>query len=147
MTFPVALAVFLLDRISKIAVTARMSYGQSIKILPNIFNFTFIMNDGTAFSLLKGRNAVLASFSVIAIIIIVVYVLTHRELNRAVSLPLGLILGGAIGNLFDRIKFGSIVDFIDFRIWPVFNVADSAITIGIILLGWHILMQSSKRKT
>ncbi len=147
MTFLVAsLAslVFVLDRITKIAVANNMSHGQSIKILPNIFHFTFVLNNGTAFGLLKGQNAALAAFSALAAAFIVVYAVRRKGMTADVSAALGLILGGALGNLFDRVRFGYVIDFLDFRIWPVFNLADSCITIGIIILSLHILRQNFK---
>ena len=145
MTFLAASFVFLLDRVTKIAAANNLSYGRSIKILPNIFHFTFILNKGTAFGLLRGQNAALALLSVLAITLIIFYVLKRKSLGLAVSLALGLILGGAMGNLFDRMRFGYVIDFLDFRVWPVFNVADSAITIGIAILAWNILRRSCTR--
>ena len=134
MTFLIATLVFVLDRVTKIAVVSNMSYGQSIKILPDIFHFTFVLNNGTAFGLFKGANAALAALSILAIALIIFYVLKTRMMSLANSLALGLILGGAVGNLFDRMKFGRVIDFIDFRVWPVFNIADSAITTGVLIL-------------
>jgi signal peptidase II len=134
MTFLAASLVFVLDRLAKIAVVKCMSLGQSIAIIPNIFHFTFVLNDGTAFSLLKGQNTALAVFSAFAIIAIIIYAVKRKGLSLAESAVLGLILGGALGNLFDRIRFGYVVDFLDFRVWPVFNIADSAITIGMFIL-------------
>jgi signal peptidase II len=134
MIFLIASLVFVLDRLTKIAVVKAMAYGQSIKILPNIFHLTFIFNNGTAFGLLKGQNTSLAVFSALAAIFIIVYGVTQKGLSLWFSLALGLILGGALGNLFDRIRFGHVIDFLDFRVWPVFNVADSAITIGMAIL-------------
>ena len=142
MTFLVASLIFVLDRVTKIVAASNMSYGQSIKILPNIFHFTFVLNNGTAFGLLKGANAALAILSVLVITLIFFYVLNNKTPGFANSLALGLILGGALGNLFDRVRFGYVIDFIDFRVWPVFNVADSAITIGTIILAWNILRRS-----
>ena len=144
MTFFVASLVFILDRITKMAVTSTMSYGQSIKILPKIFHVTFVLNNGTAFGLFKGANVALAILSALVIMLIVFYVLKNRVPGFANSLTLGLILGGALGNLFDRVRFGCIIDFIDFRVWPVFNIADSAITIGMTVLAWNILRQNFK---
>ena len=143
MTFLVASLVFIADRITKIAVTSNMSYGQSIKILPKIFHFTFVLNNGTAFGLLKGQNVFLAVISASAAVLIIIYVMRHRTLKPAVSSAFGLILGGALGNLFDRIRFGYIIDFLDFRVWPVFNIADSAITIGMLILVIMLCTRSS----
>ena len=134
MTFLAASIVFILDRVTKIMVVNSISYGQSIKVLPNIFNLTLVLNTGTAFGLFKGQNILFAACSLLAIIVITGYAMTHKNLGFAVSLALGLILGGALGNLIDRIKFGHVIDFFDFRIWPVFNVADSALTAGTAIL-------------
>jgi len=139
-----ALAIFLLDRITKTVVLNGMSYGQSIKVLPNIFHITFVLNNGTAFGLLKDRNAHLVPLSFLAIAFIIFFVMKHKPKSAALNLALGLILGGAAGNLYDRISFGHIVDFLDFRVWPVFNIADSAITVGGIILAITILARSSK---
>lgn len=145
MTLLVASFVFLLDRFTKIAAVSNLSYGQSIKILPNLFNFTLILNNGTAFGLLRGQNAALALLSVLAITLIIFYILKNKSLDPVVSLALGLILGGALGNLFDRVRFGYVIDFLDFRIWPVFNIADSAITIGMAILILKILRRTCIR--
>jgi len=141
MTFIAASIVFVLDRITKMAAVGNMSYGESIKILPGIFHITLVLNNGTAFGLLKGQNALLAVFSALAAIVIAFYAVTRKSAKTVVSLALGLILGGALGNLLDRVKLGYIVDFLDFRVWPVFNVADSCITIGIVLLLWNMLIK------
>ena len=143
MTFLVAFGVFVLDRLTKIAIVNNFSYGQSVDILPKIFNLTLVFNTGTAFGLVKGQNAVLAVFAAIIITVITIYVLTNKNLTLKISLPLGLILGGALGNLFDRVRFGHVIDFLDFQIWPVFNAADSAITIGVIILTLFLCIRSS----
>ena len=155
MIFSVALVILVLDRITKFAVTKNLLQGHSIKIMPGIFHITLISNNGTAFGLFRNQNTFFIIFSALVIISIIAYSskarparlihLQHRSGGPAgpASLALGLILGGAIGNLVDRIKFGYIIDFLDFRIWPVFNIADSAITIGVIILIWSIL---TKRK-
>ena len=142
MIFLSALVILVLDRISKVAVTKNLLQGHSIKIIPGIFHITLISNNGTAFGLFKGQNTFFIILSALVILSIVAYSFKAR-LAAPASLALGLILGGAIGNLTDRIRFGYIIDFLDFRIWPVFNVADSAITVGVIILTWNIL---TKRK-
>jgi signal peptidase II len=100
MTFLAASVVFMLDRITKMAVIDNMSYGQSIQVLPGIFHFTLTYNTGTAFSIFNGQNALLAAFSLLTIIVICVYIITHNKSGRVTLLALGLILGGAAGNLF-----------------------------------------------
>lgn len=139
MTFLTALVIFALDRAAKLLVLDRMFCGQSTEILPGIFNFTLVFNNGTAFGLLKGQNTTLAAFSALAVIVISGYALKNKKLDPALSVALGMLLGGALGNLLDRARFGYVIDFLDFRVWPVFNLADSAITVGIALLCWRII--------
>lgn len=139
MIFLASSIVFVLDRLTKALAASYMSYGQSIKVLPGIFHITFVLNTGTAFGLFKGQNLFFISVSIIIIIAILVYAFIVKIPHLAARLALGLILGGAAGNLFDRIRFGNVIDFLDFRIWPIFNIADSAITIGMLILVWIIL--------
>ncbi len=134
-----AAVIFILDRVTKYFIINILHGGQSIKVF-EFFHITLIFNTGTAFGLLKGQNTFFITLSVITTIAILFYSRTHKLDDLLRSLALGLILGGAAGNLVDRIKFGYVIDFLDFRIWPVFNVADSAITIGMILLCINILL-------
>lgn len=148
MIFVVPLLVYVLDRITKTLAVKNMVQGESAALIPNIFHITLTYNSGTAFGLLKDRNTLLLWFSLAVIIFIVSYIWKNRrDTDRGISLSLGLILGGALGNLTDRIRLGYIIDFIDFRVWPVFNIADSAITIGLIILAWNILSHNSKLPT
>ena len=105
-------------------------------------HLTLVHNRGAAFGILKGQLYLFIFTTIIAIILI------YRSLkNTSCNLyrvSLWLILAGAAGNLIDRVRFGYVVDFLDFRIWPVFNIADSAITIGAILLGWSIIKHPQK---
>lgn len=138
MIFLAASLVFLLDRIAKVAVLAQMATGESVEVLPGIFHITFVANNGTVFGLLKGHNTVLGIVSAVIAVIIIAYAVKHRKkIVPPVSVSLGLILGGAAGNLFDRIFYGHVIDFLDFRIWPVFNIADSAITVGTVILALY----------
>lgn len=89
-------------------------------------------------------------FVAISIIVIAVILVAYRQLKESplrFQLALALQLGGALGNLVDRLRFGYVVDFLDFRIWPVFNLADVAIVVGVILLGWHLYLRSEKGET
>ena len=146
MIYLAASAVFLLDRLAKFIVLNNMCYGQSLKVLPNIFHITFVLNNGTAFGLFKNRNAYLVSVSFLVIVFLILYIRKNMPKRALIQSALGLILGGALGNLFDRIVLGNVVDFLDFRIWPVFNIADSAITVGGIILAIAILTQNLKLK-
>jgi len=138
MIFLAASFVFLLDRLVKGLVLAKMAFGQSIEVLPGIFRLTFIANNGTAFGLFKGQNTTLGIVSAVIAALIIMYALRHKgKVGFVISASLGLILGGALGNLFDRILYGYVIDFFDFRVWPVFNVADSAITVGTVILALY----------
>lgn len=141
MIFALAFLVFVLDRITKIMALNLLSGGVSIKVLPGIFHLTLVFNNGTAFGLLRGRNTFFILISTLIICAILLYILKNRAKDITLSLAAGLILGGALGNLFDRINFASVIDFIDFRVWPVFNVADSCVTAGIFLVAWKLLRQ------
>ena len=139
MIFAAAFIVFVLDRITKVMALKLLSGSGSVKVVPDIFHLTLVFNNGTAFGLLKDQNTffILTSFLIVAAILF--YIWKKRIEDLALSFAAGLILGGAAGNLFDRINFGGVVDFLDFRIWPVFNVADSCITAGILLVAWKAL--------
>ncbi len=124
-----AVGVFLLDRITKLLVAAMIPLGTSINIGP--ISLSHVLNTGTAFGLLKSAGIV---FTVVALLVSGYLILKHKEYDKRLQPALGLVLGGALGNVVDRFMYGAVVDFIDLRFWPVFNIADSAITIAIILL-------------
>jgi signal peptidase II len=135
--------VILCDRLSKNAIIHRIRPGYDIPIIPGVFRLSHVINTGAAFSLLEnmppnGVRIALIAFSVVAVIVVFVMLwLTGRALSLT-SVALALILGGALGNLYDRIRLHHVVDFLAVRIyhynWPDFNVADSCIVIGACLL-------------
>ncbi|MCX5686042.1 MAG: signal peptidase II [Candidatus Omnitrophica bacterium] len=139
MIFVVAFLVFVLDRITKVLALIFLSGGGSVKVLPGIFHLTLVFNNGAAFGLLKGRNDFFILISILIVCAILFYIWKYRTRDTALLFAAGLILGGAAGNLFDRIRFANVIDFLDFRVWPVFNVADSCVTAGILLLAWKAL--------
>ncbi|MFA5780140.1 MAG: signal peptidase II [Elusimicrobiota bacterium] len=127
-------AVFILDRITKYFIVKNFYLGESAAVIKNVFHITYITNTGTAFGMLQKYGNILLAFSVVAIILISILIFIKKDISGLNQIAFSLILGGAFGNLFDRIFRGEIIDFLDFRIWPIFNVADSSITMGIILL-------------
>ena len=148
--YVIALAIVLTDQATKAIVVRSMRLGQSIPILPGYLDLTFVLNPGAAFSLLatlpeRIRNPFFILISVAAAILIVVYHARHLVGHRLATVSLGLILGGAVGNLIDRIRYGVVVDFLDAHVhqyhWPVFNVADSAISVGVTLLLIEMLLE------
>lgn len=140
--------VVITDRITKSFFSDLLSYGESIAVIPNILYMTLVHNTGIAFGLFKDQGLVFIIIPIVAIILLVFNIYFYRQngdvLDRSYIFSFSLILGGAIGNLYDRMMFGYVIDFIDFRIWPVFNIADSAITIGAVLIAFKCIQQSAK---
>jgi signal peptidase II len=148
----IALAVILLDRATKLLIIQTLRLGQGIPVIPGFFDIVFVLNPGAAFGFLatlseQVRNPLFILISVVAVILIIFYRTRYLRSHRLVSVALGLVLGGAVGNLIDRLRYGMVVDFLDVHVgqyhWPAFNVADSAISIGVslmildMLLDWH----------
>lgn len=144
------IAVVALDRLTKNFFANLLNYGESIPVIKNFFHFTLVYNTGIAFGLFKNHGFVFIVVPLIAIILLVFNIYYYRQNNDALSkmyiFAFSLILGGAIGNLYDRIMYGHVIDFIDFRVWPVFNIADSAITVGAVVIGIKCFQLSGKVK-
>ncbi len=131
------LLLIIFDRLTKLFFLHAIAPGQSIPVIKNVFHFTLVFNTGIAFGLFKDKGWLFIAVSAIVSIFIVIYIYLGRndpKIRLIDILALSLILGGALGNLIDRLLFGHVIDFIDFRIWPVFNIADSAITVGAFIL-------------
>ncbi len=122
--------VFLLDRITKIIVVKKLFLDESLPVFGKIFSITYIKNTGSAFGIFPGATKVFICLSGLAIILIIVFLFYLKQKDYFIKFGLALILGGAIGNLVDRLAFGYVIDFLDFKIWPVFNLADFFISIG-----------------
>ncbi len=130
--------IVIFDRLTKILFSHTLSLGESLPVVRNIFHITLVQNTGIAFGLFKNHGAVFIIIPLIMIFLLVFnfyqYNYNNEKFSRLYVTAVSLILAGAIGNLIDRIFYGYVIDFIDFRIWPVFNIADSAITVGAFLL-------------
>lgn len=131
-----AALIFIIDRLTKIWAQNAIPLGGSHPVISNIFHLTLVHNKGVAFGFFSGMP-LLVFISVLFIVVIAfVFAKYSKEATGLANrLSIGLLLGGALGNLYDRVVFGHVVDFLDFRIWPVFNAADSAITVGAVILG------------
>jgi len=130
-------SVILIDRMTKMFFSTVLHPAESLCIIRNVFHFTLVHNTGIAFGLFRDNGFVFLVIPVIAVGLLIYnlyYYHKFGELDRWYIAAFSLILGGAIGNLIDRIFLGHVVDFIDFRIWPVFNIADSAITVGAVII-------------
>ena len=130
----IALAIAFADQLTKFLIRANFASNESVPMIGNLLHFTYITNTGTAFGLFKGVNIVFILFSIVVIFGIFYASGRIKEKQRLMIFSLALLLGGTIGNLIDRILLGAVTDFIDFRIWPVFNIADSAVTISVAIL-------------
>ncbi len=129
-----SLFILIIDQISKWIVVSKMYLGESISLLKDILYLTYLQNTGAGFGILKGNVSLLIWFSIF-VIGLIFYFYDQIPDYKYVYFAFGLILGGAFGNLIDRIRLGYVIDFINFEmLWPAFNIADSAITIGAILL-------------
>ncbi|MGC8667658.1 MAG: signal peptidase II [Chthonomonadales bacterium] len=133
------LAILAGDQVSKWAVSSRIPVGASIPAIDHVLYLTHTRNTGGAFSLLQARNTVFEVVAVMAMAALIFAYHRSRKTDLLHDAAIALALGGAAGNLADRLRFGSVVDFFDLRWWPVFNVADAAITVGIIFLAWGFL--------
>ena len=143
--FVLPLAVVILDQFSKYIVVENLALGESIPIIEEVFHLTYILNPGAAFGMFAHNRLF---FIAIAVIVIGIIIWARREILASpweVKAGCGLFLGGAIGNLIDRARQGLVIDFFDFRIWPVFNIADIAICIGVGLIIWNLLKTELKR--
>lgn len=136
----IAAAVVIVDQVTKLWIMASLALHEQQNIIPGFFDLVYVTNTGAAFGFLSGsktwlRQAFFVAVSVIALIIIVFAYGHLKKQARLFVYALGLIAGGAVGNLIDRLRFGAVVDFLDFYLgsyhWPAFNAADSAITIGV----------------
>lgn len=129
-----ALLTLIADQVSKHFVQLYMEEGQTIPLIPHIFHLTYVRNPGAAFGILAHKTGF---FIGVALLVVLGVLWTSRRLKEdhfLLRLSLGLVMGGALGNLLDRLRYGLVVDFLDFRIWPVFNLADTGIVVGTFFL-------------
>jgi signal peptidase II len=128
-----ALVVFVVDQEIKSAVEGSMRVGESITIVPGFLNLTYIKNDGGAFGILGGSQVLLLVGSAVAVVVVLWMLLSGRP-TKPTMIGCGLILGGAAGNLLDRLTAGEVTDYVHFSFWYIFNAADAAIVVGVGLL-------------
>ena len=138
MPLGIGILVFVIDQLVKHLVVSTMHLGQSFPVIKGIFHITYVLNPGAAFGMLEHQRWF---FIVVALAAVLLWVFFYRKLQQESILMrsgAGLLLGGAVGNLADRIQSGLVVDFLDFRVWPVFNIADIAICAGAGILIYDI---------
>ena len=144
MPFFLFLGIIVIDQMAKLVIKSNMSLGESVPLIPQIFHFTYVLNPGAAFGILENQRGF---FIVVGVCVLLATAFFYPRLKgqdpwlRYGSMSL---LGGAVGNLIDRIYNGLVVDFFDFRIWPVFNIADIAIVGGVGCMLYAILFRSKE---
>src|SRR6478609_7739249 len=149
--FPYLLLVattLVLDRWTKVLIQKRFDLNESISVIDGFFNITYVRNTGVAFGIFSSisspaKSVLLSIFTAFAAIVVVTYSVRSPARNRLLQTALALILGGALGNLYDRLAYVYVVDFLEFYVrayhWPSFNVADTAISVGVLLLAIEII--------
>ena len=138
MPLGIGILVFVIDQLVKHLVVSTMHLGQSFPVIKGIFHITYVLNPGAAFGMLEHQRWF---FIIVALAAVLLGVFFYKRLQQESILMrsgAGLLLGGAVGNLADRIQSGLVVDFLDFRVWPVFNIADIAICAGAGILIYDI---------
>ncbi len=148
MIFYCLITIFvIIDQVTKHLISANMDVNQTIPVLDNIFHISYVRNFGAAFSILTGKQGFLIGITLISLIGILIYLILKRnKLHWSMSLSLSLIVGGGCGNLIDRMRLGYVVDFFDFRVFPVFNMADIFVCCGCGLLILYLFYLEPKLK-
>lgn len=141
---PISLLLVVIDQVVKILVINKMALQQSIIVINNFFNITYVRNTGAAWSILSGNVLLLIMISVIALGVIYYYLIKDKELNKIDIISYSMLIGGIIGNLIDRVVHGYVIDYLDFKIFnynfPIFNIADTLIVISIIIIGISLIV-------
>ncbi len=130
-----AALVYVADRLTKQAVSSVLAEGESVPVIDGVFHITLVHNPGGAFGVLRAYPQIFTAAAIAFAVIAFLYTIFHWfSMTLRDKAAISLLLGGALGNLSDRIRLGYVVDFMDFRVWPVFNVADSCISVGAAIL-------------
>jgi signal peptidase II len=138
------LLTVVLDQATKALVRTSMDPGHTIPLVDGVFHLTYVRNTGAAFGLMPGRLPLFIGIASFVLVAVTVYLWHVRPTSRFVVLALGLVAGGAVGNLIDRVVFGKVTDFFDPQVFPVFNIADSAIVVGTaVLVVWTLFTGES----
>ena len=149
--YTIALITVLLDQVIKYLIMNNMALHQEIKLIPNFFSLYYLKNTGAAFSILGNKTILLILVSIFCLIIIKNSIKKLKRTNTLNIISLGIMTGGIIGNLFDRVLYKSVIDYLSFNIFnysfPVFNLADIGITVGAILLIIDLMIEEKEKKT
>ena len=136
-----SICIVVLDQVVKFLVAHEMFHGMSIPVIQDVFHITFVLNPGAAFGILAHQRSFFIVMGIVIVILGGLFSPYIRRQCRIFRCGTSLLLGGALGNLIDRVRFGHVIDFFDFRIWPVFNIADIAIVVGVAAIIYAILFK------
>ena len=148
--------ILLSDQWTKHIVQQRLFLHRTVEVIPGFFNLVHVRNRGGAFGIFGGQGDGFSSFLFVAVSLIAIGTILFlfarlKEEETSLSLSFSLVLGGALGNLIDRLHYGAVIDFLDFHLlahhWPAFNIADSAICVGIGLMALELFIRDNRRKT
>jgi len=142
MILAIVSSIIFLDQLSKFFAIKLLQLNTPVSLIKNFLYITLVHNRGAAFGILKNQLLLFVMISCFAILLILFH-LKNKKNPFFFKVSLSLILAGAVGNLIDRLRFGYVIDFLDLRFWPVFNLADSALTIGVLLLSWELLFNKN----
>lgn len=146
----VGIAAVLLDQLTKLICLNNLALGESAQVIPGVLDFTYIQNRGAAFGSLANSRWIFMILSTVMIIVLTVYVVIDKSLSKPALVCLGMIAGGGVGNMIDRVAYGYVVDFIDVKFLPfwkwIFNVADSFVCVGAVLLLMFFIIHEIKNK-
>ena len=151
----IAIAAFVLDRVSKMGVLKLVfglefpnpaKFGESVPVIKDVFHFTYHGNTGMAFGMLADNKALLIGICALVLAVMCVIIYKMKPQSWLAKISFGMIIGGAVGNVFDRVAYGFVIDFLDFCLinYPVFNVADCFVVVGAILLCVYIIFFDKK---
>ena len=138
----IIIIMVILDQLFKILIERNLVLGQSHPVIEGVFHLTYVQNPGAAFGFFKGYNEILIVLTLIIIIGFLYIFHNYLVDSLLLKISFGLIISGGIGNLIDRIRLGYVIDYLDFRIWPVFNLADMIIVIGTVLFIIYLFLDN-----
>jgi signal peptidase II len=145
MFFIVLFAVVALDQLTKYLAIVYLQPASTVPVINRFFYLTYVENTGAAFGILRDKTWLLSILTIVIIIAAILYIFKSRMLAPIVKISMALIVAGAMGNLIDRIRLGYVIDFFDFTVWPVFNIADISVVIGTAILVFVLLFDKHKK--
>ncbi|QUX19301.1 signal peptidase II [Staphylococcus haemolyticus] len=146
----VAIAILIIDQVTKRIIATTMNIGDSYKVIPNFLNITSHRNNGAAWGILSGKMGFFYIITIVILIVLVLFYIKEAKYNLFMQVAISLLFAGALGNFIDRLVNGEVVDFVDTNIFgydfPIFNVADSSLTIGVLFIIIALLKDSNSKE-